>query len=213
MATEVQSFVWKLLQLCSDDIHADLNISCKNRKISMNMHLELDEVSLPVINKPLYNTKNYQNSYKPSRLRRRKKRELSRQTKFQEDTFASALNTSIDPSSEYVAGNEDIDVESIDSLQGPVLEFDTARPDLFKANGPIEFSFGSLPPRTEYMEYMDNTSNCDIDVFAPDLPLPKDVLNQDSYTTNDIYLSSQMMMLKTFPIVPRTFSQLPILKE
>ena len=103
-----------------------------------------------------------------------------------EDTSASALSTSSNPSSEYVKGNEDIEVESIDSLQAPVLEFDTGRPDLFKANGPIEFYFGSLPLRTQYMEYMDNTTNCHIDLFPPDFPLSKDVLHQDSSTTNYI---------------------------
>ena len=75
MAAELNSFLLKFSQLYNDGFNAELNISCKQKKIRVNLNLDLDETFLPVIDHQAFQHHGHfpERAFKPSRVRRLRK--------------------------------------------------------------------------------------------------------------------------------------------
>ena len=160
---EIQSFIWKFMQLRNDGRSAELHLSCNEKKISMNLQLDFDEVSPVFYQPPLHDADKLKRRFlKPSRYCRRRKR---RKFKHSEEEEVLDIHTSDSHSQDTV---EDVQFGSGNTtlLQAPhpiypQLEFDTSRPDLYMtdAENATDVSFGSLPP---FMNFTD--CNLDMDI-------------------------------------------------
>ena len=73
---EIQSFVWKYMHLCSMGFNASLNLNCVDGKTVINLSTAVHHHP----EQPIYSKSSQSGKVKPSRLRRRKKRQEYRRT-------------------------------------------------------------------------------------------------------------------------------------
>ena len=73
---EIQSFVWKYMHLCSMGFNASLNLNCVDGQTVINLSTAVHHHP----EQPIYSKSSQSGKVKPSRLRRRKKRQEYRRT-------------------------------------------------------------------------------------------------------------------------------------
>ena len=176
-------------------------MSCKQKKIKVNLQLDLDASILPAVNQRFYHQhdhcfKNRLN--KPSRIRRRKKLALSRQ----------ATDVAREASTQHSHAHEEIAFEERETdlsrskqnqnilfYDGTQLEFDTRHPESFEALD-VDVVFGS-PTTTSYTALEDNVY-CENDVVSdsvlmvdhdPPLKMPTTCATQKVTTNDDVNAS------------------------
>ena len=144
-ALELQSFLWKFTDLCKNGLDANLSVSSTNQRISVSLHVDLDPHKLSYCS-----SKQRNNFQKPSRVRRRMKRQAARASiqtadpvekntnRISMETFADSAVTFVDNDTTQKVIN---DMEFKNISQPINLDFDTLNPGIYEPID-IDVTFG-----------------------------------------------------------------------